>query len=145
MILNHKSGFTLIELLVVISIIGILTAVSLVALTGARQSGRDTKRRADLEQVRSGLELFKSDCSKYPTNIFFGGILRGDDSSTTCASANTYISSIPQDPQPSLYNYSYSGTAISYTLCARLETGSGTPQGCGSCGTGVCNWRVTNP
>ncbi|MCF7795467.1 type II secretion system GspH family protein, partial [Patescibacteria group bacterium] len=40
---NNKKGFTLIELLVVISIIGLLSTISVVALNGARKKGRDAK------------------------------------------------------------------------------------------------------
>ena len=62
-----KKGFTLIELLVVISIIGILIAVSIFGLSGARESARDARRKSDLELIRSGLELYRADCNAYPT------------------------------------------------------------------------------
>lgn len=142
----EKCGFTLIELLVVISIIGILSAVALVALGGARAGGRDAKRRGDLEQIRSGLELFRADCRKYPSSITFGGSLSGDGSSTSCSPSNTYMQSIPQDPQSSIYRYYYSGSSSSYSLCAYLETGGGgILSGCGSCGASNCNFGVVNP
>ena len=62
--LNKLSGFTLVELLVVIAIIVILISVSLVGLTGSRETARDAKRKADLEAIRSALELYKSDNNK---------------------------------------------------------------------------------
>ncbi|MCK4588676.1 prepilin-type N-terminal cleavage/methylation domain-containing protein, partial [Candidatus Woesebacteria bacterium] len=62
-----KKGFTLIELLVVISIIGILLALSIFGLQGARKSARDSKRKADIELIRSGIEIYKADCNVYPT------------------------------------------------------------------------------
>lgn len=145
-----KRGFTLIELLVVISIIGVLSAILLVALGGVRAGGRDARRRGDLEQIRSGLELFRSDCGKYPTSLTFGGSLTGDGSPSQCATGNTYISAIPKDPQSAIYSYYYSGTSTSYSLCAYLETtGAEAASGCGSnaCGgsTTACNYKVTNP
>lgn len=147
--LNKNRGFTLIELLVVVSIIGILIGIALVALGGARAGGRDTKRKSDLEQIRSGLELFRADCGKYPTSITFGSALAGDGSSTACPVTNVYAQSIPRDPQPTNYAYYYSGLTNSYTLCAYLETGSGTVSGCGSCSGGsgsvTCNYKVNNP
>ena len=61
-----NKGFTLIELLVVIAIIGILSAVGLVALNGARERARDTVRRGDLGQLRTGLALYYDGNNVYP-------------------------------------------------------------------------------
>lgn len=142
---NSTLGFTLIELLVVISIIGILAGIMLVAFGGVRAQGRDARRKTDLEQIRSGLELYKADCRKYPTTLSFGGSLTGDGSTTTCLVSNNYISGIPNDPQAPVYIYYYTGTTTTYTLCARLEAGGTSVSGCGSCGGAACNYKVTNP
>lgn len=64
--MNNKKGFTLIELLVVIAIIAILSAIGLVALNGAREKARDAKRRSDLAQIRTALNLFYDDYNAYP-------------------------------------------------------------------------------
>lgn len=144
-----RKGFTLIELLVVVSIIGILIGISLVALGGARAGGRDTKRRSDLEQIRSGLELFRADCGKYPASITFGSAFTGDGSISACPGTNIYMQTVPRDPQTTNYTYYYTGSTTAYTLCAYLETGSGTVSGCGSCsagaGSAACNYKVNNP
>lgn len=140
------SGFTLIELLVVLSIIGVVMGIALVALGGTRAQGRDARRRLDLEKIRSGLEFYKTDCKKYPTNISFGGALTGDGSSSSCATSNTYIALIDKDPQDPTRTYRYSGTTTTYELCAALEQGSGTVTcgGSSSCGS-TCNFKLTNP
>lgn len=149
MIRKNLRGFTLIELLIVITIIGIILALSIFGLQGARESARDGKRKADLEQIRSGLELYKADCNKYPSgSLTAGNDLRGDGSSTTCSTNNYYLTSIPGDPNPGrLYPYTSSGTPpTSYTLCASLEGVGSAQSGCGSCGTGfTCNYKITNP
>lgn len=139
-----RKGFTLIELLVVISIIGILMAVSLFGLQGARESSRDAKRKADLELIRSGIELYKADCNGYPTTLV--SPLVGDDSSGSCLSSNTYIQSVPSDPNDPSRSYKYSSAGTTYEICASLEQG-GTTVTCGGsidCGD-TCNYKVTNP
>ena len=142
-----KKGFTLIELLVVISIIGILIGISLFGMQGARESSRDARRKADLELIRAGLEIYKSECNAYPTSPLASPLI-GSGSPTSCAIANTYISLVPKDPLDPNRIYPYSRTATTYILCASLENlpSSWDNTGCGSCGTGVtCNYKVTNP
>jgi len=133
-----KAGFTLIELLVTMTIVAVLLGISLVSYQGARKSARDGKRKADLEQVRSALEMCRTDTGSYPATIY---------NDISCgAPAKTYLSGTPKDPS-TLSNYYYSGATNTYTLCAYLEVG-GIDGSCGtaSCGTGkTCNYQVTNP
>jgi len=155
-LINHlnSKGFSLIELLVVISIIGVLVGLSAFGLQGARQSARDARRVSDIEQIRSGLELYKADCGIYPSTTDFpaaGGNLLGDDSSLSCADTNTYISSSPADPNPDkLYKYNRI-SPTTYEICAAME-GSAPTVSCqgltpGLCpdGSHRCNYRVVNP
>lgn len=65
---NSSKGFTLVELLVVIAIIGVLATLILLQLGAARQKARDAKRVADVNQVRSALELFFDDNGRYSTS-----------------------------------------------------------------------------
>lgn len=146
-----NKAFSLIELLVVISIIGILLALSLFGIANSRESARDAKRRADLELIRSGLEIYKADCNRYPltAQVIGGSPLIGNPPPTTCAAANTYISSVPKDPLDTARLYRYARlTLTSYEICAALEKGTGsvTCAGYTNCGTGIsCNYKVTNP
>lgn len=149
---KNQFGFTLIEVMVAISIVAILTVISLSSISGVRKSSRDGKRKADLEQVRSALEIYRSDCSGYPASLPTPGSALVGSGSGNCLAANTYLSSMPDDPVPGTYKYYYnrSGTNT-YSVCAYLEllAGSPTPVACstaGVCGTGVsCNYRQTNP
>ncbi len=150
---SKTSGFTLIELLVVISIIGILVGLSIFGLQGARESSRDAKRKTDLEQIRSGIEIYRADCDVYPSgsgnaSSVFGSSLTGDDSTTSCSSTNTYINQVPSDPiSPNNY-YVYDSSGAAYEICAALEQSSGSTVSCGgisSCGGASCNYKVVNP
>ena len=143
--INYRRGFTLIELLVVISIIGILMALSIFGLQGAREGARNAKRKADLELMRSGLEIFRSDCLKYPDTLATN--LVGDNSSSGCTATNVYINAVPKDPQDPSRKYIYYSDGTTYEICAALE-GEGEPQTCGgaaNCGGGGCNFKVINP
>ena len=144
-------GFTLIELLVVISIIGVLVGLAIFGLQGSREGARDAKRKADLELVRSGLELYKSDCRAYPTtNIFSGTSLKGSGTPAACATTNTYISQIPKDADPGrLYAYRTPDVGKTYVVCTSLENGASaisdcTGLSCGGAGK-PCNYAVKNP
>lgn len=55
---NTKKGFTLVELLMVIAIIGILSAIGLTALTGARGKARDARRVADIRQYTLAYQAY---------------------------------------------------------------------------------------
>jgi len=134
-----EKGFTLIELLVVMTIIAVLAGLALVSYQGARKTARDGKRKADLETIRSALEMCYADDNEYPNSVSAGGSLICNISS------NTFLEVVPSDPL-SDRQYGYNRISdVSYTLCAALETGSGSESNCASCGTSTCNYKVTNP
>lgn len=130
-----NKGFTFIELLVVVTIIGVLTTIGVVNFQSTNQRARDGKRQADLEQVRTALEIARSDseANTYPTDV--DALVTGG-----------YMPSLPTDPKNFSYNYSPSADYRTYSLCAHLEKG-GTNDYCGgtkACGD-ICNYQVKNP
>ncbi len=130
-------GFTLVELLVVIGVIAVILGISIFGIGGARKGSRDTKRKADLETIRSAAELYRSDYDGYPA---------------TLAEMVNYLGATPTDPISSQsYDYQPSGcvvTCTSYKVWAAMENPSTADASCGvvgSCGSGPCNFCVTNP
>jgi len=57
----QKKTFTLIEMLIVVVIIGILAAALIPRLQSVQARARDTKRKADLHQIATAMEIYKED------------------------------------------------------------------------------------
>ncbi len=132
-----NSAFTLIEVLVAATIVALLSTIGLSGYQAITRSGRDALRKSDLEQIRSALEIYKSENGAYPTP------------QTTCVPAlpTSYINPYPADPRSSSrYCYVWQ-TNLTYQLCAHLENGAAADSYCGSgnlC-TSSCNYQVVNP
>ena len=64
--LRSKKGFTLIELLIVVAIIGILAAIAIPQFASYRIKSYNTAAQSDLKNVKTSLESFYADNSRYP-------------------------------------------------------------------------------
>ena len=137
----NKKAFTLIELLIVIIILGVLAALITGNFFTSLKKGRDTKRKADLEQITRALELYYEDKKAYPTtsDLTFGGKLC--ETSSCPGTDKVYMQKIPNDPI-SGKSYEYlSADGTNYKLFACLENNlqkltyisSGSTLSCGNC------------
>ena len=89
-----RKGFTLIELLIAVSIIAILISIGVVSYGSVNKRSRDAKRKGDIEQLRSGLEMYRADNGYYPNT---GSGSWADASGLSTALVPTYLPSIPSD------------------------------------------------
>lgn len=136
---KKQSGFTLIELLVVVAVIGILASVILVGVAAFRGRGRDSRRIADLGQLRNALELCFTKAGSYPATL--GEIV----SPTGCGGGGIGVTQMPKDPSTQAeYAYCTTGapTPNRYVLGATLEEDNPAIQAqngaafvCGTCTT----------
>jgi len=132
--MKNKQGFTLVELLVAMTIFAVISSIALVSFRSSRISGRDSKRKVDLEQIRSALEMYRADGGSYPVG---SGI-------DTLSILSDYLE-VPTDPLvESGRVYYYSSGGQTYVLCAALEGETVVQSGCGDCGE-TCSYKVVSP
>lgn len=114
---NSSKGFTLIELLVVIAIIGLLASVVLVSLGSAKLKSRDARRLGDIQQIKSGLDIYYNLGNGYPdTNSW--NTAQTNKSQLSCS--GTPALKVPNDPLNSTngtYTYTYTQGGTSSSSC----------------------------
>lgn len=127
-----RNGFTLIEILVAVTIIAVLLAIAVVSYTNLNKRSRNAKRYSDLEQLRSALELYRSDNGFYPQ---YGA---ADNVYATVANipglvAGGYMPALPTDPNAAtpfmIMMTSKSGLNFyGYCLAAAIESSASNTQ-----------------
>ncbi len=116
------TGFTLIEILVVSTIIVLLAGLSINSYTQFNKQARDAKRKADAENIRAAIEMFKSNDSTY------------NSYPASLPSLTPYLRATPYDPKSTPYptwvkspsnctGLSTSAVCTNYTLTIPLESG----------------------
>lgn len=131
-------AFTLIELLITIGVMAVISAGIMSQIgPGPKRAARDTRRKADIAQIVSAIEIFRSDYPGYPPDL-------------TTAPMPNYLTAVPTDPTAG-QNYSYvpgacsGGYCKTYVICAALEKVTAADANCtGSCG-GTCSYSVKGP
>jgi len=100
------SGFTLIELLVSISIIGLLSALIITNLVGARTRASDAKKKTELMAVKSALRMYYNDFQSYPDG---NGLIDPGTGMLMPGAEFTVDSTTYMKALPAYYNYYNTG------------------------------------
>lgn len=123
--MRKVAGFTLIEILVAATIIAVLVSIGIVSYGSINKRSRDSKRKSDVEQLRSALEMYRADNGYYPGSST--SWINADDLAAELVP--TYIPLLSADPTATaVYRYQAangSGTPTryyGYCLSAYLET-----------------------
>lgn len=121
-------GFTLIELLVVVAVVGVLSSILVVSVSGSRERTRDAERQSDIRLLQNAVEQYKQRYGRYPAMApATGGCVYVDGFATesTCpkyiVGLEPFLSVLPHDPSPGTgqgYGYITNAAGSVYKIIA---------------------------
>ena len=109
-----KAGFTLVEILIVVVILGILAAIVIPQFTQASTEARENSLRANLQTIRSQIELYKIQHNdNEPTLAAFTAQMTAQTDITGAAGTDfgPYLQQIPVNPFTNDNTVDHDGTA----------------------------------
>ena len=137
-----KRGFTLIELMISVSIVAILFTIGVTTYRRSEVTGRDAKRKQDIQLISQALELYFQTNKRYPLTDSSNGYWQysintapsgssfwlGDTGSTSPVIpvidfGQQYTSGLPTDPlNKSPYYYAYFAPPLDWsTKCLKTK------------------------
>lgn len=134
---NQRDAFTLVELLVVIAVLATVIGLALPNFLGARSRARDARRKGELTQLRTAMQLYFNDYKQYPSNSVMGGIngcgtagtdacpvngcsaefIAGGSSACDTTGGTIYMLQLPGDAMSSLFYYQVNSGS---DFCAKM-------------------------
>ena len=96
---RSEAGFTLVELLVVLAIIGLLTTVVVLNVLPMQGRAQVQKAEADIALIEQGLEFWRIDSGRYPTQEEGLAVL------TQPGVTGAKLKKLPDDPWGHPYQY----------------------------------------
>ena len=66
--MNRKKNFTIIEILVVLAIISLIVGMLLAGIAIAKESSRETKAKAEMQQIKMAVTQYKSTFKDFPSS-----------------------------------------------------------------------------
>jgi len=122
MSLLSKKSFTLIEILVAMAVISLIAGFVFVYMNGAIDSGKDMKRKADIEAIKNALIQYRSEHYNIsPVQATSCEI--GNNCTVLSSALAPFLVSFPQDPNGTYYTYQ-STNGNDCTISAVLSNGT---------------------
>jgi general secretion pathway protein G len=104
------AGFTLLEIMVVVVIIGLLAAIIAPNVVGNLDRAAETRAKQDIRTIELGLNQFRLDNFRYPTQDEGLQILLGRrDQGINDKEYRRYLEQLPTDPWGNPYLYEADG------------------------------------
>jgi len=107
---TRQSGFTLLEIMVVVVIIGLLAALVAPSLIGNIDTAEINRAKADLRQIQTQLDLYRSTNYNYPTTAQGLEALVENPGEHVAPGWRQLLTKLPEDPWGRVYEYRSPGT-----------------------------------
>ena len=105
----RMAGFTLLEIMVVVVIIGLLAAIIAPNVVGNLDKAAITRAKQDIRTLEVGLNQFRLDNFRYPTQEEGLEVLRGGRQGINDKEFQRYLEQLPIDPWGNPYLYREEG------------------------------------
>lgn len=117
--MRTNRGFTLIELLLVLGILGVIAAIAIPTMVGARTHARsEGEAKTHVESLRMALETFKADNGRYPTAGTYTWNSANNPQCTPASPVPQFVVSVPASRQMEVILV-VNADRLSYTVTAR--------------------------